>query len=228
MIRYTLLTAASLLALSSCQTANAPASAPPASAALSPAPAPAGTYRLDPTHASLVFTVSHLGFSNYTAQFRTFDATLVIDPANPEAARLTATIDPKSLQVPAPPEGFLAELIGADWLNTAAFPAILFSSERIEQTGQTTADVTGTLNLLGTEGPVTMNVKFNGGYPGFAPYDPAARIGFSASGTFRRSDFGLSYGLPPEGSSMGVGDEVTFRIETEFTGPPLAAAAAVR
>ena len=45
-------------------------------------PSPAGTYRLDKSHASLVFKVDHIGFSNYTGQFRAFDATLTFDPAN--------------------------------------------------------------------------------------------------------------------------------------------------
>ena len=49
--------------------------------------------------------------------------------------------------------------------------------------------------------------------------DPNARIGFSARGVFNRSDFGMWYGVPPEGSTMGVGDEVEVIIETEFTGP---------
>ena len=48
-----------------------------------------------------------------------------------------------------------------------------------------------------------------------------ARIGFSATGSLKRSDFGISFGVPQPGSNMGVGDRVDFQIETEFTGPPL-------
>ena len=44
-------------------------------------------------------------------------------------------------------------------------------------------------------------------------------VGFSARGTFNRSEFGMAYGIPPEGSNMGVGDAVEVIIETEFTGP---------
>jgi polyisoprenoid-binding protein YceI len=62
--------------------------------------------------------------------------------------------------------------------------------------------------------------RFNGGYAGH-PFDPAARIGFSAEGSFKRSDFGVSAGVPAAGSSFGVSDEVQVVIEAEFTGPPL-------
>lgn len=202
--------------------------AAPASAAVAPLmPDPAlangaaaGVYRLDKYHASLVFAADHLGFSNYVGQFTRFDATLTIDPAAPEAATLTATVDPTSLTIPTPPDGFLETLLGADWFNTAAFPEIRFVSTQIRQTGPADAEVTGDLTFLGATLPLTFQARFNGAYAGFVPYDPNARAGFHASGSLSRSAFGMRYGLPPEGSDMGVGDEVKFWIDAEFTGPP--------
>src|SRR5690606_20201719 len=69
-------------------------STPPASTAA----VPAGAYTLDKAHASLIFKVNHLGFSNYTARFKRFDAKLQFDPANLPASKLTATVDVKSLE----------------------------------------------------------------------------------------------------------------------------------
>ena len=69
--------------------------------------------------------------------------------------------------------------------------------------------------------PVTLHATFNGGYGGY-PMDPAARVGFSAHGTLKRSSFGI--GIPAPGSTMGVFDEVTIDIETAFTGPALSPA----
>ena len=181
---------------------------------------PAGTYRLDPYHSTLVFSVSHLGFSSYVMSFDQFDALLEIDPSDPEKSSISATIDPSSLDLPSPPEGFLDELLGETWLNAASFPEITFVSNRIEPTGAQTADVHCELKLLGVVRPVVLNVKFNGGYPGH-PMDPNARIGFSADAEFPRSEFGMDFAVPAPGSSMGVGDAVTVRIEAEFTGPPL-------
>jgi polyisoprenoid-binding protein YceI len=73
--------------------------------------------------------------------------------------------------------------------------------------------------LRGVTAPVALEVRFNGGYSGFPPYDPNARIGFSAHGTLDRSAFGMIVGIPPQGSTMGVSDSVDFAIEAEFTGP---------
>ncbi len=191
------------------------------------APLPAGIYKLDPSHASLVFGVSHMGFSHYTMTFNKFDATLELDPAHPEQASVTATIDPLSIDLPTPPEGF-TDTISKDknWLNAGAFPQITFTSTKVEKTGDKTADIYGDLDLLGVKKPVVLKAVFNGGYAGNA-MDPHARLGFSATGSFKRSDFGMTYGIPAPGTTMGVGDEIDVVIEAEFSGPALEQPAAM-
>jgi polyisoprenoid-binding protein YceI len=79
--------------------------------------------------------------------------------------------------------------------------------------------ITGDLTLHGVTKPVVLEATFNGGYAGH-PMDPHARIGFSARGTFNRSDFGMVYGIPAPGTTMGVSDAVNVTIEAEFSGPP--------
>jgi polyisoprenoid-binding protein YceI len=220
-----------LLALAACspQPAEKTAEAPAAPTATAPKPPradiPAGDYTLDKHHATLVFSVSHLGFSHYTGAFADFDAKLHFDQNNAAASTLEATINPMSLTIPAPPEGFLAELTGPQWLNTATYPSITFKSTKVETTGPDTGKITGDLTLHGVTKPVVLDVTYNGGYPGH-PMDPHARVGFSAKGAFKRSDFGIAYGVPAPGTTMGVGDEVQVTIEAEFSGPPLATAPA--
>ena len=222
-----ILPVAVILALAACspQSADKKADAPAAPTAAAPKPPkadiPAGDYALDKSHASLVFQVSHLGFSNYTAAFADFDAKLRFDPDNPAASTLEATIDPRSLTLPSPPAGFQEELVGQQWLNAGTYPAITFKSTKVEATGPDTGKVTGDLTLHGVTKPVVLDVTYNGGYVGH-PMDPNARIGFSAKGMFKRSDFGVAYGVPAPGSTMGVSDEVQVMIEAEFTGPPMA------
>lgn len=181
---------------------------------------PAGTYTLDKSHASLIFRVDHLGFSKYTSKFSAFDAKLEFDPARPEASKVTATVDPNSITLDNPPEGFTDTLRGKEWLNSKQFPSITFASTKVELTGANTARITGNLTLHGVTKPIALDAAFNGGYAGH-PMDPHARIGFSAKGTFKRSDFGISYGIPAPGTTMGVSDEVEVILETEFSGPAL-------
>jgi polyisoprenoid-binding protein YceI len=201
--------------------AEAPAAAPSAADTFVMPQVPAGDYTLDPAHANLEFKVNHLGFSHYTARFSDFDAKLHFEPANPSASTVEATIDPRSLTLPSPPAGFKDELTGKDWLDAGQYPAITFRSTKVEVTGANTARITGDFTLHGVTKPVVLDATFNGGYAGH-PMDPHARIGFAAHGVFKRSEFGISGGVPAPGSTMGVSDEVNVQIDAEFNGPALA------
>lgn len=182
---------------------------------------PSGVYKLDPTHASIVFKVDHLGISQYTARFTRFDASLELDAANPQNSRVTAEIDPASLETDYPKGGFdfNAVLQGEKWFHVIKFPKITFRSKKIEITGAHTARIIGKLGMHGITKDVVLEAKFNGGYAKMPMGPSDARIGFSAHGVLKRSDFGISFGIPQEGSNMGVGDTVEFNIEAEFTRP---------
>lgn len=183
--------------------------------------APAGAYTLDKYHASITFRVDHIGFSMYVGRFDAFDAKLAFDPAKPTAMTVEADIQTGSLSLPAAPAGFRDTLLGSKWLNAMAHPKMAFRSTRVVKTGAKTANVTGDFTFRGVTKPVTLAVTFNGGYDGH-PFDPNARIGFSASGHFMRSAFGMTEGIPAPGTKVGVSDRVDVSIEAEFTGPPKA------
>ena len=196
--------------------------APPAM----PPMAPAGQYQLDKSHASLLMRVSHLGFSTYTTRFSRFDAQLTFDPSNIPASKVVTTIDAASFEMDAAPQMCFDIMKGPQMLDTVKFPQIVFKSERIRMTGAKSMEISGTLTLHGVTRPLVLAATFNGGYPGLPNMDPHARIGFSAHGSFKRSDFGITFGIPAPGTTMGVGDLIDYSIESEFTGPALAAPAA--
>jgi polyisoprenoid-binding protein YceI len=227
-------TTVALAALAACSPPPAQKAPAPAAAAAAPArPAaidiPAGTYALDKAHASLNFRVNHIGMSRYTARFTRFDATLQLDPKNPAAASVTATIDPASLQTnyPDPKYDFDGQIEGPEFLDAPKFPQMTFRSTKVEPTGPNTARVTGELTLHGITRPVVLETTYNGGYAKNAMDPAGSRIGFSAHGTLKRSDFGIAFGIPAPGTTMGVGDPVEVLIEAEFTraaAPPAPAA----
>jgi polyisoprenoid-binding protein YceI len=197
------------------ESAGPPAMAPPA------AP-PAGAYKLDKSHASLVLRASHMGFSTYTTRFSRFDADLTLDPRNLSASRVVTTIDASSFEMDAAPQMCLDIMKGPQMLDTAKFPQIVFKSEKVRMTGAKSMEISGTLTLHGVTRPTVLVATYNGGYAGLPNMDPQARVGFSARGSFKRSDFGIAYAVPAPGTTMGVGDLIDFSIEAEFTGPPLA------
>ena len=174
---------------------------------------PAGTFKLDPTHASVTWKVLHMGLANYTARFTKLDATLTFDPAKPEASKLTASIDPMSIRTDYPfveKENFdkvLAE--SAKWFNAGVAKTITFTSTNVKMTGAKTADVTGDLTLLGVTKPVTLKVTFNGGMAAH-PFTKKPAVGFSATGIVKRSEFGMKTNIPM------ISDDVALLIEAEM------------
>ncbi len=75
--------------------------------------------------------------------------------------------------------------------------------------GQDSAKVTGDLTLKGVTKPVTLDVTFDGETDSH-PFAKVPALGFSATGTFKRTDFGLDY------LAGMVGDEVSVQIEGDF------------
>lgn len=174
---------------------------------------PSGLYKLDNTHASLVWKVNHMGLSNYTARFTKFDADLMLDTQDIEKSKIRVTIDPSSIKTDYPnadKKDFDAELVeNAGWFNAKQFPQITFKSNKVEKTGDKTGKVTGDLTFLGVTKPVTLDVTFNAAL-GNHPFANKPAIGFSATGTIKRSEFGMKQYIPQ------VGDDVHLLIETEF------------
>lgn len=174
---------------------------------------PGGLYELDKNHASLIWTVDHMGLSDYTARFTEFDVDLMYDPINIEQSKIRVTVDPTSIETDYKSEDGkdfnknLSEEAG--WFNSTQFPEITFNSTKITKTADNTADVTGNLTFLGVTKPVTLNVTMNKAM-GNHPMANKPALGFSATGTIKRSEFGMTKYIPQ------VGDEVNLIIETEF------------
>jgi polyisoprenoid-binding protein YceI len=188
--------------------------------AASTAPVPAGAYTVDQAHTRRIFRVRHLGFSTYTGRFTRLDASLQFDQANLPASHVNVTIYPRSIEADNAPSGFLQALAGKDWLDAERVPEMTFRPKSVQVTGTDTVRVHGELTLHGITKPLVLEARYNGGYASH-PYEQNARVGFSAQGSFKRSEFGISYGVPAPGTTFGVGDEVAVILESEFSGPPV-------
>ena len=172
-----------------------------------PAEVRAGTYVLDSSHGKITWSVRHMGFSTYVGQFVNVSAELNLDPANPSAATLTATIP---LTDVAPNDDALkGHLQTPDFFDTANHPTATFVSRSvtIDAGDPSEATVVGDLTLRGVTRPVTLEVEFNQAGEVMGAY----RVGFDAETTIKRSEFGINYALP------AVSDEVKLHIEGEFT-----------
>ena len=197
-----------LIALPGCNTVAAAVLKPDIDTAA--ASVPAGDYALDKAHASILFKIDHLGYSTYVGRFERFDASLTGDPASPESAVVTATVDMTSLNIANP--DFAAELMGPDWLDAGAFPQASFKTYGLKITGVNEADISGDLTLKGKTQSVIIKARLNG-----SAYDRlrgADVVGFSATLPINRAAFGI------DKYSGLITDDVLIEIEAEFVRTP--------
>jgi polyisoprenoid-binding protein YceI len=178
----------------------------------SPAAVQAGTYKLDPDHGKITWSVNHLGFSTYVGQFAGVNATLKVDPKAPAAAALDVTVDTNSLGTLNP--ALDKHLKSADFLDVAKFPTAAFKAGKVTSTGPKTADIAGQLTLHGVTRPVVVHATFLQG--GINPLDKKYELGFAGTAEILRSEFGIKAYVP------AVGDKVTLTIEAEFKATPKA------
>ncbi|MCQ1766954.1 YceI family protein [Neorhizobium galegae] len=173
-------------------------------------PAPGGVYKTDPSHSSFNWSFDHSGLSHYTARFTKVDARLDWKPERPETSTLSVTIDPLSVRTdyPWPAKVDFDAEIGGEETFLAAKP-ITFVSRTIHVTGEKTGTVEGLLTFRGETHPATLDVTFNGSMAEH-PMMGVPKIGFSATGRIRRSEWGLNFAIPE------LGDVVTFAIETQM------------
>ncbi|MBB4659667.1 YceI family protein [Parvularcula dongshanensis] len=167
---------------------------------------PAGTYVVDPGHAYITMSYSHLGMSHPVLRFDSFDATAEVNPDAPAASTLRVEIDPTSINSAV--EKFDEHLQSADMFDVAQYPEITFVSTGIEMESATSGTLTGDLTMKGVTRPVTLDVTLNGA--GMHPMAEIPAFGISATGTLDRTEWNLGYAVP------NVGAEVDLRIEAEF------------
>jgi len=166
----------------------------------------ADTYKLDPTHTSVLFIVNHLGFSDYQGRFNGVTGELTLDREDPSASSATITIDLN--QIDSGVEALDNHMKTADFFNVEEFPTATFTSTSVELVGDNAATVTGDLTLLGETKPLVLDVTLSG--EGTHPMTGDEVVGFSADGVVTRTDYGMDFLVP------GVGDEVTLQISSEF------------
>ncbi|MDI7776196.1 YceI family protein [Asticcacaulis sp. EMRT-3] len=174
--------------------------------ALASAPAfAADTYSFDPTHTSVTFQYTHFGYSHPTGKFMDAKGSVTLDETTPanSSVEVSFAIDGVNTGVPALDE----HLKSADFFDAAKFPTATFKSTKVEQTGPDTAKVTGDLTIHGVTKSEVLNVKLN--KEAVNPMMNKKGVGFTATGTILRSDFGMNKYVPM------VSDQIDLYIEAE-------------
>lgn len=170
-----------------------------------PAQSPSGVYRVNAGHTQVLFSVLHLGLTDFYGRFDKVSGTLNFDNKQLEHSSLDVTIDMTSLDTPVPRLNDMLKTL----FRPEQDPTATFKATKITRTGPDTGQITGMLTIKGVSRPVTLSVRFNGGEQ--MPMGSYS-LGFEATGVIRRSDFDLNKAI----WSRFVSDDVHLTIEAMF------------
>jgi polyisoprenoid-binding protein YceI len=165
---------------------------------------PTGTWKLDPVHSSVGFSVKHMVVANFRGGFGTFDVTL-------DQQGLRGTVDVASISVSEP--NLNGHLLSPDFFDAERNPQLTFVSNAITVEGDT-LDIAGELTLKGVTKPVSITGTVSG--PVTHPFDGSSRIGLELETVIDRTAYGLDWNAPLPTGGFAVGNDVKLKAELEL------------
>ena len=165
------------------------------------------TWKSDPAHSEVDFAIKHMSLSTVRGRFGTVNATLTWDDQDPTKSSVNATIDVSGVDT-----GVSArdnDLKSARFFDIANHPTASFTSTSVDKSGSG-YKVNGSLTIKGVTKPVVLDVDApTGPVPGMGH---KLHLGFSATTTVNREDFGVGAGMP----TAMLGDDVRLTIDLDF------------
>jgi polyisoprenoid-binding protein YceI len=157
----------------------------------------------------VIFSISHFGFTNFYGSFSCVTGGLQLDTAAPAKSKLVVTIPVHSIFTTVP--ALTEQLKGDQWFDAAKFPDATFTSTRVVGNGPDSATIIGDFALHGVTKSVTLSAHLVGS--GVNPLDKATTAGIEATGTIKRSEFGLKQYLPLLGDDVHLTLVGAFELE---------------
>ncbi len=169
------------------------------------------TWKIDPAHSSIRFSVKHMVITSVIGQFKEYDATLVTSKSDYSDAKLEVTIDTRSVDTGEKDRDL--SLISEDFFNVEKFPGMTFKSRSMIQIDEKNYKLTGELTLLGVKRTVVLETSYGGTI--VDPYGNT-RSGWQALTTINRFDFGMKRRRFLDTGGLIAGEEIDIIIDAEF------------
>jgi polyisoprenoid-binding protein YceI len=165
------------------------------------------TWKSDPAHSEVDFSIKHMSVSNVHGRFGNVAATIVLNGSDITKSTVTATIDVSTIDTGVSQRD--ADVKSDSFFDVARFPSATFTSTSVAKSASGLT-VNGNLTLHGVTKPVVLTVEGPSG-PVEGMQDHKQHSGFSASTTLSRTAFNIGTTFPP----AIVGDDVKLTIELE-------------
>jgi len=169
------------------------------------------TWKIDPAHSSVEFSVRHLMITTVRGRFTGIQGTVLNDAGDPAGSSVEVVIDPATIDTREPQRD--AHLRSADFFDVEKFPTLTFRSTAVEGTIGKSFKLKGDLTIHGVTRPVVLDVESEGqvkdAWGGL-------RSGFTATAKIKRSEFGLTWNQLLEAGGVTVSDEVKISLDVQL------------
>lgn len=164
-------------------------------------------WTIDNTHSGVSFQIRHF-VSKVRGKFKEVKGTISAD----ERAWQNGVVDVEiaTASISTDNDRRDGHLRSPDFFAADSFPTIRFRSTRVERSGDS-AKIHGNLTMRGVTRPVVLD----GAFTGLMKSAQGDRVGFEASTTVDRMDYGVKWNRGAEGGGVMLGDEVKIEITIE-------------
>lgn len=169
-------------------------------------------WKIDPGHSTVEFVATHMMITKVRGRFPDVEGTIRFDGENIANSSVEATIQVAS--VTSGSEQRDQHLRTGDFFLAEQYPTITFKSTRIEPAGDDELNLIGDLTIRGVTREVTLKTTFDG--RNVSPWGAQA-IGFSATTTINRQDFGLNWNVALETGGVLVSDKIKLELNIQAT-----------
>jgi polyisoprenoid-binding protein YceI len=168
---------------------------------------PTGTWKIDPAHSSVEFSVKHLGIATVRGNFNEFEGTLEIGD-DLESARAYGTVQGASVSTNEDQRD--NHLRSEDFFHAEVHPELSFASTAIRPVDDDTFEIEGDLTMRGVTRPITLKAELQG-----TESDPWGneRVGLEVTGQLNRGDWGMTFNQALGSGNMLVSDRVKLSLD---------------
>ena len=169
-------------------------------------------WKMDPGHSWMNFKLMHKGLSFVNGSFGKFDATIETKGDDLKDAKLTASIDPATVNTGLKRRD--GHLQSKDFFDVAKYPKVTFVSKKFKKAGKNKYKITGDFTLRGVTKEITLEAEKVGSYS----TSKGKKMGMRATTTINRYDYGVNYGKDkkaPNGKES-IAADIKIIINMEF------------
>jgi len=167
-------------------------------------------WQVDGAHSAVNLTVRHMVITKVRGHFTRWNARLQLDTAEPTRSSVEVDIEAASIETGVADRD--THLRSPDFLDAAKYPTLRYRSRRVEAASKDRLRVIGDLTIRDVTREVVLDVEYGG--QGKDPWGNT-RVGFTATTSLNRKDFGLTWNQALETGGVLVADRVDIEIELQ-------------